>query len=118
MSPVTTKPARRGPASRAGRGVRAPRRTTITLSPESREIVERFRSANGVSTSSAVDEIILRSEPKPSRLQSVNGFLVLDPEGARPRVPMAVEDVKRAEDAMDREYVARLAPGMGKKSRR
>ena len=54
---------------------KAPRslRTTVTLSPESQEIVGRFKSANGTSTSAAIDQIIQRSEPKPSRLKEVNG---------------------------------------------
>ncbi len=79
------------------------RRTTVTLSPESQEIVERFRGANGSSVSAAIDEIIQRSEPRPSRLSEVNGFLVLDlPAGDR---HFTLEDIKQAEDDMDREYV-------------
>jgi hypothetical protein len=87
---------------------RASRRTTITLSPESQEIVERFRSASGTSTSAAIDRIIQRSEPKPSRLKEVNGFLVLDVPHRK--VHVTLEDVKQAEDDMDREYVERLMP--------
>lgn len=115
MGTATLKPAR---VKRAGKRVRAPRRTTITLSPDSREIVERFRSANGTSTSAAIDQIILRSEPKPSRLKNVNGFLVLDLPGAGAKVHLTVEDAKLAEDAMDRDYVARLAPSVSKKKSR
>jgi hypothetical protein len=91
----------------------APRRTTITLSPETLEIVERFRSASGTSTSAAINRIIQRSEPKPSRLkENVNGFLVLDVPFRH--VNVTLEDVKRAEDEMDREYVERTFLG-GKK---
>jgi hypothetical protein len=85
------------------------RRTTITLSPEAQEIVERFKSASGTSTSAAVDQIIKRSEPRPSRLkESANGFLVLDLPFRR--VNVTLEDVKRAEDEMDREYVEKFLP--------
>jgi len=90
----------------------APRRTTITLSPETQEIVERFRSASGTSASAAINRIIRRSEPKPSRLKNVNGFLVLDVPFRH--VNVTLEDVKRAEDEMDREYVERAFLG-GKK---
>ena len=88
----------------------APRRTTITLSPESQEIVERFRSASGTSTSAAIDRIIQRSEPKPSRLKNVNGFLVLDVPSDRQAVHFTLEDIKQAEDEMDKEMVERLLP--------
>ena len=86
----------------------APRRTTVTLSPETLEIVERFRSASGTSASAAINRIIQRSEPKPSRLKNVNGFLVLDMPADRQAVHFTLEDVKQAEDEMDREYVERL----------
>jgi hypothetical protein len=75
------------------------------LSPESLEILDRFRSASGTSASTAINRIIQRSEPKPSRLKNVNGFLVLDVPFRR--VNVTLEDVKRAEDEMDREYVER-----------
>jgi hypothetical protein len=88
------------------------RRTTITLSRAAQEIVERFRSATGTSTSAAIDRIIQQSEPKPSRLKNVDGFLVLDVPFRRLNVTL--EDVKRAEDEMDREYIERF---MGRKSR-
>lgn len=84
-------------------------RTTVTLSPESQQIVERFRSANGTSTSAAIDQIIQRSEPRPPRLKEVNGFMVLStpPEHAEDGHYFTLEDIKRAEDEMDREYVER-----------
>jgi hypothetical protein len=81
------------------------RRTTITLSPQAQQIVERFKSASGASTSAAIDRIIQRSEPKPSRLKNVNGFLVLDIPADRQAVHFTLEDIKQAEDEMDREYV-------------
>jgi hypothetical protein len=84
----------------------APRRTTVTLSPETLEIVERFRSASGTSTSAAINRIIQRSEPKPSRLkENINGILVLDVPFRH--INVTLEDVKRAEDEMDREYIER-----------
>jgi hypothetical protein len=91
----------------------ASRRTTVALSPQAQEIVERFKSASGSSTSAAIDQIILRSEPSPSRLKELNGFLVLDVPFRS--VNVTLEDIKRAEDEMDREYVERLMP-RGKKS--
>ena len=91
------------------------RRTTVTLSAESQEIVERFKAASGASASAAIDALIKRNEPKPSRLKSVNGFLVLDlPPGRR---SITLEDVKEAEDKMDHEYIERLSPRK-KKSKR
>jgi len=72
--------------------------------------VERFKTANGTSTSAAVDQIVQRSELGPSRLRNVNGFLVLsepaENSGARHRVTL--DDIKRAEDEMDRDYVKRM----------
>jgi hypothetical protein len=88
----------------------APRRITVALSPEAQQIVERFKNASGSSTSAAIDKIILCSEPKPSRLKEVNGFLVLDVPADRQAVHFTLEDVKQAEDDMDREYVERLMP--------
>lgn len=91
----------------------SPHRTTVTLSPESLEIVERFKSASGSSTSAAVDELIKSTEVKPSRLTEVNGVLVLaDSLKNRDRkIKATVEDVRRVEDEMDLEYVQRLWPG-------
>jgi hypothetical protein len=85
-----------------------PRRTTVALSLRAKEIVERFRSASGTSTSAAIDQIIQRSEPKPSRLKEVNGFLVLDLPAKHDAVHFTLEDVKQAEDEMDREYMERF----------
>jgi hypothetical protein len=88
----------------------APRRTTVALSPRAQEIVERFKSASGASTSAAIDQIIQRSEPKPSRLKEVNGFLVLDLPAKDDAVHFTLEDLKQAEDEMDREYIERFMP--------
>lgn len=97
----------------------APRRTTVTLSPETLEIVERFRSASGTSASAAINRIIQRSEPKPSRLKNVNGFLVLDVPGDRQTVHFTLEDLKQAEDEMDREYIEKfLRPAKKSASKR
>ena len=51
-------------------------RTTVTLSREAVEIVERFKAATGFSTSGAVEELILRSEPQKSWLVEEDGILV------------------------------------------
>jgi hypothetical protein len=56
----------------------APRRTTITLSPETQEILERFRSATGLPMSEAVSELIERTEPRPPRVKYVDGFPTAD----------------------------------------
>jgi hypothetical protein len=85
----------------------AARRTTVALSHESLELVERYKSACGVSTSAAIDQIIQRSEPKPSRLKNLDGFLVLDLPDDRKTVHCTLEDIKRIEDEMDREYMER-----------
>jgi hypothetical protein len=104
---------RPGNATNARRRTVNSRRTTIKLSPEAQEIVERFKSASGTSTSAAIDRIIQRSEPKPSRLKTnFNGLLVLDVPFRR--VNVTLEDVKRAEDEMDLEYVEKLLPGKKK----
>jgi len=106
-SAVIDHPPRRGGAVNAPRRKIASRRTTITLTAEAQEIVERFKSASGKSTSAAIDQIIQRSDPKPSRLKvSDIGLLVLDVPFRH--VNVTLEDVKRAEDEMDREYVERL----------
>jgi hypothetical protein len=108
--PAPRSASRPSRAEKAQRKDRASRRTTITLSPESQEIVERFKSASGTSTSAAIDRIIQRSEPKPSRLKEVNGFLVLDVPAKHPPVHFTVEDLKQLEDDMDREYLERFMP--------
>jgi hypothetical protein len=87
------------------------RRTTITLSAAAQEIIERFKDASGKSTSAAIDQIIQRSEPKRSRLKESDiGLLVLDVPADRHAVHFTVEDLKRAEDEMDRESVERYLP--------
>ena len=108
------KTSKRSRAEKPRHPARASRRTTITLSPESQEIVDRFKSAIGASTSAAIDRIIQSSEPKPSRLKEVNGFLVLNVPFRK--VNVTLEDVKNAEDKMDREYVERLMPRIRKES--
>ncbi len=52
-------------------------RTTVTLSPQAVEIVERFKTANGLSTSAAIEELISRSEPQKSWLVEEDGILVI-----------------------------------------
>jgi hypothetical protein len=113
IMPVAAASAKRSLLSTSASGKSAAkkpmaRRTTVTLSPQAQEIVERFRSASGTSTSAAIDRIIQRSEPKPSRLKvSDIGLLVLDVP-AREGLHFTLEDIKKAEDEMDREYVERL----------
>jgi hypothetical protein len=52
----------------------APRRTTVTLSPEAFEIAERFKDATGLSMSEAISELIERTEPRPPRIKFVDGI--------------------------------------------
>ena len=107
--PATTS-APRAAAGGSARKTATARRTTVTLSRESLEIVERFKTANGTSTSAAIDQIIQRSEPQPSQLIEYHGFLVksLPPENPEGTVKFTVEDLKDLEDKMDREYVDRF----------
>jgi hypothetical protein len=108
-SAAANRLSRRGTIANARDEKIASRRTTITLSPESQQIVERFKSASGTSTSAAIDRIIQQSDPKPSRLKvSDLGLLVLDLPEDREIVHFTIEDIKQAEDDMDREYVERL----------
>jgi hypothetical protein len=44
---------------------------------------------------------------RPSRLKNVNGFFVLDSPTVRQAVHFSLEDIKQAEDNMDREDVER-----------
>ena len=94
---------------------RSSRRTTITLSPVSQEIVERFKAARGTSTSAAIDRIIQSIEPKPSRLKEVNGFLVLDTPSNHATAHFTLDDLKELEDGIDREYVGRTIPRKDKR---
>ena len=110
-SAAANRLSRRGTIANARDEKIASRRTTITLSPESQQIVERFKSASGTSTSAAIDRIIQQSDPKPSRLKvSDLGLLVLDLPEDREIVHFTIEDIKQAEDDMDHEYVERLMP--------
>jgi len=110
VEPIKQSPvgSRANSAKRRAEKKSVARRTTVALSHEALEIVERFKSACGVSTSAAIDQIIQRSEPKPSRLKEVNGFLVLDVPADRNTVHFTLEDIKQIEDEMDREYVERV----------
>lgn len=108
---VASRPSRRETIANAPDQKIGSRRTTITLSPESQQIVEHFKSATGTSTSAAIDRIIQQSDPRPSRLKvSELGLLVLDLPEDRETVHFTIEDLKQAEDDMDREYVERLMP--------
>ncbi|MGD0789772.1 MAG: hypothetical protein ABR898_17495 [Terracidiphilus sp.] len=73
----------------------AARRTTVTLSPETLEIVERFQQATGLSMSEAVSELIERTEPRPPKVKYEDGFPTAD-------IPMdgdwiTTEDILRAQ---------------------
>jgi hypothetical protein len=73
----------------------APRRTTVALSPEALEIVQRFQEATGLSLSESISELIERTEPRPPRIKYVDGIPMAD-------IPMdgewiTTEDVLRAQ---------------------
>lgn len=53
-------------------------RTTVSLSSEAVDAVERFKAATGASTSHAIEELILRNEPQKSWLVEVDGFPMLN----------------------------------------
>ena len=53
-------------------------RTTVSLSSDALEIVERFKDATGLSMSEAVSELIERTEPRPPRIRYVDGFPTAD----------------------------------------
>jgi hypothetical protein len=66
------------PAAKTSRQQNTVRRATVSLSAHSSEIVERFKSATGMSTSRAIEELILRSEPREPRIKRMNGRAVID----------------------------------------
>ena len=70
-------------------------RTTVALSPETLEIVDRFRQATGLSLSEAISELIERTELRPPRIKWVDGLPMADIslEGKW----ITTEDVLRAE---------------------
>jgi hypothetical protein len=86
------------------------RRTTVSLSPGAAQIVIQFVAAANISLSQAVSNLIERTEPAPSRLKNVNGFLVLSdpPKAKKALVSLTVEDIKRMDDRTDREYLGRF----------
>lgn len=71
------------------------RRTTVTLSPEAADIVERMMGSTGLSLSEAVSELIERTEPRPPRIKIVDGFPTADVPLTGRRISTA--DVLRAE---------------------
>ena len=82
MSTITApqKSARQTSPSQPPRGKKKSSiRTTVTLSPEAVEIVERLKTTAGFSTSGAIEELILRSEPQNDWLVEKDGFLLFDP---------------------------------------
>ena len=93
------KPRRQQPATRAERNAQKQntiRRATVSLSADSSEIVERFKAATGMSTSRAIEELILRSEPRAPRIKMMDGLAVFDfpVKGGR----ITLEDIRRLED--------------------
>jgi hypothetical protein len=53
-------------------------RTTVSLSPLSAIVVDNFKAATGLSTSRAIEQLILRSVPRKPRVKMVNGLAVFD----------------------------------------
>jgi hypothetical protein len=69
---------RKATAKQAKRQKEKAHRTTVSLAPVAAEIVEDFKAATGLSTSRAIEELILRSEPRKPRIKMVNGRAVID----------------------------------------
>jgi hypothetical protein len=99
---MSTATQSRKPAASASRSSaphrksRESRRTTVTLSVEALAIVERLKAAEGFSTSGAIEELILRTEPKKSWLIEEDGLLVLNAPLKNGK--LTNEDVKRLLD--------------------
>ena len=55
-----------------------PSRTTVTLAAPAADIVENFKASTGLSTSRAIEELILLSQPRKPRVKMVNGRAVFD----------------------------------------
>ena len=72
------------------------RRATVSLSAHSSEIVERFKAATGMSTSRAIVELILRSEPRAPQIKMMDGLAVFDfpVKGGR----ITLEEIRRLEE--------------------
>ena len=83
-------------ASKATHKQTAVRRATVSLSADSSEIVERFKAATGMSTSRAIEELILRSEPRKPRIKMMNGLAVFDVELKNGTI--TTEEIRELED--------------------
>src|ERR1700760_4184651 len=72
------------------------RRATVSLSADSSEIVERYKAATGMSTSRAIEELILRSEPRAPQIKMIDGLVVFDfpVKGGK----ITLEDIRRLEE--------------------
>ena len=71
-------------------------RTTVTLSREAADLVDRYSGAQGVSKSRAVSDLILLADPSRSRTRLVNGILVFEaPDNAE---KFDLEDLERLQD--------------------
>jgi len=71
-------------------------RTTVTLSREAADLVDRYSEAQGVSKSRAVSDLILLAAPRKSRTRLVDGIMIFEaPDDAK---KFGLEDLKRLED--------------------
>jgi hypothetical protein len=73
---ITRRP--KTPGIRKARDPLSVQRTTVTLNADASEILENFKAATGLSTSRAIEELILRSVPRKPRIKMVNGRAVFD----------------------------------------
>jgi hypothetical protein len=74
----SVQPRRKTRVDQGSRKKAIPRRTTVTLAAPAAEIVENFKAATGLSTSRAIEELILLSQPRKPRVKMVNGRAVFD----------------------------------------
>jgi hypothetical protein len=69
------------------------RRTTITLSLAAVEFLHYFKYATGLSTSAAINQMILRTRPRKSCLVKMSGLLVLDVKLKRQLTPAKIKEL-------------------------
>jgi len=71
-------------------------RTTVTLSREAADLVDRYSEAQGISKSRAVSDLILLAHPSRSRTKVIDGIMIFEgPDGAK---KFGLEDLQRLED--------------------
>ncbi len=81
-------------------------RISVTLSEEAADLVTHYAEANGISKGRAVNDLILRSVPRPSRVKLIDGVPILDiPSKGR---KLLLKDYKRLQDREDVAQIRKL----------